>query len=150
MNAMSLASTLLADIDPQRFELLRSGFSAPRPEPNYTALLVLVVALGCVLLLALVIRRRGRRSERRATDYLKLLAEVAELTPAELEDLRTVAALGRLPQPGCLLLSPANLAHGLRAAERWREDAALRARLQDLSVRVFGAAFDTRANREPN
>jgi hypothetical protein len=43
-----------------------------------------------------------------------------------------------MAHPGCLLLSPANLAHGLQAAERWREDPPLRARLNALSEQVYG------------
>ena len=63
-----------------------------------------------------------------------------KVVEAELRDLRTVAAQAHLTQPAALLLSPANLAHALEAAQARQGDPQLRLRVDELSRRLFGSA----------
>lgn len=124
-----LASTYLAD----RLRGIRQGFLDECAETHGTAVVIGIAALCAALLVA----RRIERHKRGAAppDYVGEIARVLGLSAAELADVRAIAAQAGLPQAAVVLLSPANLAYAARVADG---DGARRARLDELSVRLFG------------
>jgi hypothetical protein len=136
MIGVTRLAALLAQLDPQEIERLRSGFVRPGGEGDSTALWILVAAVAAIIIYALVFSRR-KTSGPAKVDYLAHATQLLGLSPQDLEDLRTLEGRGRVRQPVRLLLSPANLADGITAAERWALDPQLRARITDLCLRVF-------------
>ncbi len=127
-----LASTYLAD----RLRGIRQGFLDECAETHGTAVVIGIAALCAALLVARRIERH-KRGEVPPPDYVGEIARVLGLSVAELADVRAIAAQAGLSQAAVVLLSPANLAYAVQAAAVDR-DAGRRARLDALSVRLFG------------
>ncbi len=142
MNTLLGANLLVAQLNQaSRFSALRQGLEeGSSKDVNLTIMLWLLAAVLLVFLLYALLRRRPRQHVARGTDYLAHGARLLGLDRAELRDLRTVAAQAHLTQPAALLLSPANLAHALEAAQARQGDPQLRLRVDELSRRLFGSA----------
>ena len=138
MSVSASATGLLAVIN--RFESLhglRKGFVKECAETNTCAWLTAAATLTVLLLLFRLIRRRRTRGTARI-DYLAAAARVLRLGQSELRDLRSLAERARLPHPASLLLSPANLAYAVQAADLGGDVLGVHRRMDRLAERIFG------------
>jgi hypothetical protein len=143
MTAAAIATALLAvGNQEQMVEALRRGFQNPSRPMDTTTLLALLAALCLVVwLLARLAEPRRRREEVAEADYLTRSVELLNLDRGECNDVQTVARHAGLPHPTAMLLSPANLAHAVRLAQRVHPDPQLGQRLSKLSVKLFGTGL---------
>lgn len=141
MIGMVDAALLLASgVD--RLERLRAIEAGFRAEKDNTGMLLLIGA-GLLLVLVLLILSRcsaeGKSNvAKRKTDYFGLTMHQLRLRAEERDLLRQIAQRGELSVPGAMLLSPHNLAHGVRQAQLGDElDASLRKRAGKLCKQIF-------------
>lgn len=123
------------------FEVMRETLNRG---PDETELrLVAAGALFLILLLLVAARWRGDRRRRTPppADHLTTVVDVLGLSEQDRHDLRDVASRAALAQPVAMLVTPRNFAQAVRAAGA-EKDAELRARLDDLAQRMFGAPLE--------
>lgn len=138
MNATA-AWMMLAALDRAgKLSAMRQGFERSATEDNTTAIGVLLIAVGLCGLLGILSQILQRRQTGRSVDYLGRTARVVGLSRRELRMLRKVAKAARLRQPAAMLLSPANLAHGVALALPPQGKPRLRQRMDGICRRIFG------------
>lgn len=119
------------------------GFEAQEGNIPY----ILIVVLGIVLAafaLGWLVSRRSHRAPVLTVNYFEEALRVLGCSMSERKDLRRIAAASRMTPAASLLLSPANLAAALEAANQNEGlDKELAARVNEFARRVFGAPLHT-------
>lgn len=143
-----LTTLILADLDQTgRLQAMRQGFDPGTPASStdtnmLLAVLVIVVgSVGIAAMLAQMLQRDRRGGHGPKGQFLRRAMRVLALKPDEMNAVHTVASRSRMSHPTAMLLSPANLAHAELEARKRKDDKALREKIDDLSVKLFGTAL---------
>jgi hypothetical protein len=133
---------LLADTNapPELVDSIRTAFRSGGKGHDLwlftAATLAVVVLLGIIARLS---RKRRPSAAAQRVDYLAVAVERLGLGPAQRRDIQRLAAGAKLSYPVFLLLSPANLAHGLASLDGEQHDPEFAARIAELATVLFGA-----------
>lgn len=133
MFGVTLLLGKLANAD--RLQAMRQGFQRDGARFDYA--LWIIGAAGAIGLIALVVRIAQRAQFSTHEDLLSRAAPSAGLSRADIRDIRLIAHRARLRYPLALLLSPANLQHGVNIAAQSHPDPKLQQRVDRLSRRLF-------------
>lgn len=134
-----MLTAFLAQIDdPEQLRELARGFHDEVSQTHFVGAIIAIAAL-CGVLVAVRLLRRASPAEVERVTHLEEGAHVLGLAQAELDDLRTVAGRASVSHPAVILLSPANLARAARQAQTGKSDPALQQRMDELSIKLFGA-----------
>lgn len=101
-------------------------------------LAVILLTVGLVYVLC-----RPRTPREASLNALKEVSRMLYLSGQARRDIELVAARAGVRQPVSILLSPANLSAAVRRGCKGLDDPSLVTRLNDLSVKLFGAALAT-------
>lgn len=139
MSLITTACGILAELDRfERLKALRQGLGADTDDSSHAAIVMGVAALGGLIAVTvkylLALTDPGRRHD---LSYLTQGARVAGLSGQEARDLEMVATRANLPYPAVILLSPANLAVAVEAADPERTDTRLRERVSAVAAKLF-------------
>lgn len=135
-----LPGLLLTENLLDQYRRLSQGFKeAPTSSDPWTFLLIVAGFLVALGLLARFVGRKQRNKPPPKVDYLAKAVDLLGLSELERADLRHVARYDQIDPPATMLLSPANLAWAVHHALRRGETLERRKRLEQLSLKLFGA-----------
>ena len=148
MNALLLFAQARGLDQMGRLSAIRKGFQeTPSSSTQILAWALGAVALaGLFLMLLQMWRHRPQRGPK--DDYLRQAIRILALSDADAQALRALARRSRWPHPTAMLLSPANLAAAVRAAESQRPDPKLLQDANRISTKLFSRELPAIADPE--
>ncbi|TWT46147.1 hypothetical protein RAS1_25950 [Phycisphaerae bacterium RAS1] len=145
---MSLAQALAQVGSGPGWESLRESFRTGGDAQTLGGFVLVLAGLVVVAVAVVYILTRRRLPKQASLNAMKEVARVLQLGSQARRDIELVAGRAGVRQPAAILLSPANLSAAVRRGCNGLDDPSLTARMNELSVKLFGSALPPAARNE--